>query len=98
MTEKTMKIVMIKWVDAETTGDTAWQNLEEVKAEAIKTPPLMTTVGFLVHDCDTHIAVVDTYGPEDCSMMHRIPKEMVRSVSNLYTEQRVLEGEDPYGI
>jgi histidinol dehydrogenase len=88
-----MQIVLIKWIDAETTGDTAWQNLEEIKTDALKAPPIMSTVGFLIHDCETHVAVVDTYGPEDCSMMHRIPKEMIKSVSNLF-----LEGDNPYAI
>ena len=88
-----MQIILIKWVDAETTGDTAWQNLEEIKTDAIKPPPIMTTVGFLVHDCETHMAVVDTYGPEDCSMMHRIPKEMIKSVTQIY-----LQEEDQYAV
>ena len=88
-----MEMVLINWVDAETTGDTAWQNLEEIKTDAIKPPPIMTTIGFLLHDCETHLAVVDTYGPEDCSMMHRIPKEMIKSVSKLQIER-----EDPYAV
>jgi len=88
-----MQIVLISWIDAETTGDTAWQNLEEIKNDATKPPPLMTTVGFLLYDCETHMAVVDTYGPEDCSMMHRIPKEMIKNVSKMY-----VEGDNPYDI
>tara|TARA_Y100001963_G_C6517992_1_gene325259 strand:+ start:197 stop:463 length:267 start_codon:yes stop_codon:yes gene_type:complete len=88
-----MEIILIKWIDAETTGDTAWQNLGEVMTDATKAPPVMTTVGFLLHDCETHVAVVDTYGPEDCSMMHRIPREMIKSISKLH-----MQGEDPYAI
>ena len=88
-----MNIVLIKWIDAETTGDTGWQSLEEMKVEATKQPPTMTTVGFLLHDCDTHVSVVDTYGPEDCSMLHRIPKAMIISVNELVTQTG-----DPYAI
>lgn len=88
-----MDIVLIKWIDAETTGDTGWQSLEEIKIEAHKPPPTMTTVGFLLHDCDTHVSVVDTYGPDDCSLLHRIPKAMIINISHLNTT----EG-DPYAI
>ena len=77
----------VTWIDAETTGDTAWQSLEEIKVEAVKPPPIMTTIGWVLHDCPTHLSLVDTLGPEDCSMMHKIPKEMIRQISTLIEEQ-----------
>ena len=80
------KMIKVEWIDAETSGDVSWQNLEETRVEAAKPPPTMSTIGWLLYESSTHIALVDTVGSEDCSMMHKIPRVMITAISKLTVE------------
>ena len=72
-----MKIVEVIWVDAETLGDSTWQDIEEIKQRAKDNPPVMRTVGFVLHESDTHISVTDSLGENECGHMTKIPIGMV---------------------
>ncbi len=79
----------VTWVDAQTTGDSSWSDLEEMKEEALTSPPVIVTLGFVLHDCDTHVALTETIGPEECGHVTKIPKGMILETYPL-TEQEVL--------
>jgi hypothetical protein len=78
-----MKIVKVIWVDAETVGDCNWQDFNEIKLIAKNDPPLMQSVGFVLHDCESHISIVDSVGEEDCGHLTKIPKKMIKEVVEL---------------
>ena len=76
-------LVKVTWVDAETIGDTGWSDLEEMRLVAVQEPPIMQTVGFVLYDSPTHIAVTDSIGLKDCGHMTKIPKTMIKSMAHL---------------
>ena len=72
-------LTLIVWIDAETLGDTGWSDLEEMRISAAEEPPIMNTVGFVLADEATHIAVTDSLGDKDCGHVTKIPKPMIIS-------------------
>ena len=81
--QPTLAMTLIVWVDAETLGDTGWSDLEEMQADAEKEPPIMNTVGFVMADTPTHVAVTDSIGENDCGHVTKIPKPMIIFQSTL---------------
>jgi len=67
----------VTWIDAQTLGDSTWSDLEEMKEEALTTPPTIHTIGYVLCNCDTHIALTETIGPEECGHVTKIPKGMI---------------------
>ena len=78
-----MKIIKIEWVDAETIGDNAWQELEGAIEYAKNDPPIMITVGFLLHECGTHMSVTESVGSQECGHVTKIPVEMIKTMKEL---------------
>ena len=78
-----MKIVKVIWVDAETVGDCNWQDIEEIKVIAKQNPPIMQTVGFVLHQSETHVSIVDSLGEEDCGHLTKIPNSMIQEMVEL---------------
>ena len=78
-----ISLVKVTWVDAETIGDTGWSDLEEMRLAAVQEPPIMHTVGFILYDSPTHVAVTDSIGLKDCGHMTKIPKAMIKSMTHL---------------
>ena len=68
----TYKIVEVIWVDAEEHGDVGWNDLKAMKRYAKKPCPTMTSVGYILHQSKTHIALASTVGTEDCSTIEKI--------------------------
>lgn len=80
------RAVYIEWIDAETQGGPEWQCLEASKNFAQSRPPIMKTVGFVLHQDDAWISVTDTLGSAETSAVHRIPQGMVVKVRELMQE------------
>ena len=80
-----MKVVKVTWVDAETVGDSSWQELEEVMQTAKDQPPVMQTVGFVLCECETHISITDSIGEQECGHVTKIPLAMIQEVEVLTT-------------
>jgi hypothetical protein len=78
-----MSIVRIRWIDAETIGDSGWQDLEEVKESIETEPPTMITVGFVLGEYATHITLTDSLGTKECGHLTKIPIEMIKSIDIL---------------
>ena len=83
MAKKNYDIVKVTWVDAEEYGDTGWNALKEQLAYAKKPCPEMISIGFLVHQCDTHVSLLSSIGPKDCSTLEKIPKGFIVSIEPL---------------
>ncbi|QDP48635.1 MAG: hypothetical protein Unbinned97contig1000_20 [Prokaryotic dsDNA virus sp.] len=78
-----MKIIKIEWVDAETIGDNSWQELESAIEYSKNDPPVMTTIGFLLHECDTHLSVTESIGSQECGHVTKIPTGMIKDMKVL---------------
>jgi hypothetical protein len=79
-----MFIVQITWQDAETFGDTSWITLEEANEVASKAPPTMKSVGFVLYDDDSYIAITDSVGPNETGHVTKIPKSMISVITELF--------------
>ena len=79
----TYKIVEVIWVDAEEHGDVGWNDLKAMKRYAKKPCPTMTSVGYILHQSKTHIALASTVGTEDCSSIEKIPAEFIKDIKVL---------------
>ena len=77
----------VTWIDAQTTGDSGWSNLEEMLEDALTPPPVIVTVGFVLLDCDSHIAMTETLGPAECGHVTKIPKGMILENLKINTSQ-----------
>ena len=83
MAKKDYPIVEVQWVDAEEHGEVGWNDLKEQLAYAKKPCPTMKTVGYLVYESKTHIALLTTIGDKECSTLEKIPHTFVRSMTHL---------------
>ena len=82
-------VVVVDWYDAVCTGGTEWQDLNDM-VEALETgPSLVRSVGMLVCDEDTNIALIDTLilDGDACGYVHVIPRGMVHSMTEVWSEQ-----------
>ena len=73
------EIVYVKWVDAQTSGGTGWQEAEDM-VEAMHAPaPYVHTVGYLMHANEERIAVCDTIQDDGTAggYVHLIPNGML---------------------
>ena len=54
--------------------------LEAGMEEAAKPPPLMKTIGYLMHSAEEFISLTDSIGPEECGSINKIPKKMIKEM------------------
>jgi hypothetical protein len=70
----------IKWVDASSSGGPGWVDLAEAMDFAIQEPPIMETIGHVIHEVTGPfgwVAMTDTLGTDECSTVHKIPNCMI---------------------
>ena len=70
----------VRWVDASSSGGPGWVNLEDGLEFAQEDPPVMETVGHVIHEVPGPfgwIALTDTLGAEECATVHKIPNAMI---------------------
>lgn len=81
----THTIVDVDWLDAVCTGGSEWQTQEEVTEAVLAGPSRVRSVGYLIHEDDNYIAIVDTIitDGDSCGYVHVIPRGMVRSIRRL---------------
>jgi hypothetical protein len=77
------KMVEVVWVDAEELGEVGWNDLKKQKREAKKPCPTMRSVGFVLHQTETHIALASTLGKDLCSTIEKIPMSFVIKITPL---------------
>tara|TARA_R110000737_G_scaffold242413_2_gene253674 strand:+ start:577 stop:834 length:258 start_codon:yes stop_codon:yes gene_type:complete len=78
-----MKIVKVVWVDAETIGDSGWQDIADIHQIKECKPPIMSTVGFVLGEYDTHITITDSVGDKECGHVTKIPTSMINQITEL---------------
>ena len=65
------------------TGDSGWQDLEEMKSRAENVPPVMRTVGFVLFETDSHISITESLGNDVCGHVTKVPTGMIRDLEVL---------------
>ena len=86
---QTTSLVKIEWVDASSHGGPGWVDLDEGKEFAREDLPVMSTVGFVLHEKTGPrgwISVTDTIGGEECSTIHKIQLTMILHKEYIYHE------------
>ena len=73
-------LVEVLWRDAEEVGDVGWNDLEEMLEAARDPCPLVYSVGYLVHDSETHISLIRAFHSEGCSTVEKIPKRFIENL------------------
>ena len=77
------KVVMIKWLDAESHADDRWLQLDEAIEYAKEEIQPCVSVGFLVAETWKHVAIATSNGHDQIGTIWKIPKGMI-------LEQRVI--------
>ena len=70
----------IRWVDAASSGGPGWVDLEEGMEFAKDEPPIMETIGHVIHEVTGPfgwVAMTDTLGGQECATVHKIPNAMI---------------------
>jgi hypothetical protein len=76
-----MKIVYIRWMDADTT--TGWKSKDEVEEDKDSESTICTSVGFLIHQNQHTITICSGYHEDEYSEVTKIPKGMVREMTEV---------------
>ena len=81
-------VVVVDWWDAVCTGGTEWQTLEELNEALESGPSLVRSVGMLVADEPTHIALLDTLilDGDACGYVLVITRGMVITMEEVWSE------------
>jgi len=78
--EKNYPIVEVLWRDAVEIGDYAWNDLEEILEQAKSPCPLVRSVGYLVHDGESHISLIGGFHDEQAGRVELIPKGCIEAL------------------
>lgn len=80
-----LPLVLVEWYDAVCVGGSEWQSFDEVVDALTKGPSLIRSVGFLVENNSTFLALVDTiaFDGDVTGYVHIIPKGMVSKLHSL---------------
>ena len=81
-------IVEVVWVDAEEKGDVGWNDLKAQLRYAKSPPPVMHSVGYLVHQCESHVSLLSTIGQDECSTLEKIPAGFIKRISTLLLDEK----------
>ncbi len=82
------KIVEVVWLDAEEKGEAGWNDKKELLRYAKKPCPEMKTVGYLVYEGPSHIAILSSIGPDECSTIEKIPTGFLKKITVLVPEDK----------
>ncbi len=81
-------VVVVEWYDAVCTGGSEWQDIDEMQEAVDLGPSLVRTVGMLVADTDTYIALIDTLilDGDACGYVHVIPRGMISVMREVWRD------------
>lgn len=74
---------MVEWEDAASMGDGGWLNGEDALVFAKTPPPRMLTLGWMLHEDEDWVTLVDTLGPSETGSVHTIPRAMIKNIIEL---------------
>jgi hypothetical protein len=87
MTTSTEKLkyllVEVIWTDAEECGSVGWNDPEETLAESKVDCPTVHSVGYVLHDSESHISLIRSYHDNGMSSVEKIPKGFIRLIRAL---------------
>jgi hypothetical protein len=72
-------IMLLRWVDAQTTGGDGWMDKTEMRTAAKAKLPVMNSIGYIIYEDAFQYAIVSTLGPNESSQVTKIPKCMILS-------------------
>jgi len=78
------KVVLIKWLDAESSAEERWMPLEEAYEYATEKLELCRTVGFLMADRNDHVTIATSNGADVIGTIWKIPKGMIKEMTVIY--------------
>lgn len=83
-----LPVVVIDWMDAVCAGGSEWQDLEDITAAVSNGPTMVRSVGVLLEDCESHVAVIDTIILDGAAggCVHVIPRGMVVNMHRVWSE------------
>lgn len=73
-------LVEVIWVDAEEVGEIGWNNLEDMLEAAALPCPIVHSIGYLVHDSESHISLIRAFFAEGSSSVEKIPKRFIEDL------------------
>lgn len=76
-------IVEVIWIDALEAGNVGWNDPEEVISYAQEDCPLVHSVGYVVFESDSHIALIRAWHSDGYSSVEKIPKGFIREIRPL---------------
>jgi hypothetical protein len=71
-----MKVVHVLWRDP-AFGDPGWTQKKDAEEFYREPPPVADSIGFLVHECASHIVILGTVGQYSVSDMVKITREAI---------------------
>ena len=81
--DRTWPPVSVRWVDAEARGGPGWEDPEDMVEFALRPLAEVHTVGLLIHECDSFIALTDSRGPDQIGSVQKIPKAWITTIEIL---------------
>jgi hypothetical protein len=72
-----MRMAWIKWKDAITSAEPGWTSKDEAMATATSPLPIMYTIGYVLHQDESHVAVTDSVGDDEFGQVTKIPQTMI---------------------
>tara|TARA_R100000808_G_C2100095_1_gene117473 strand:- start:448 stop:717 length:270 start_codon:yes stop_codon:yes gene_type:complete len=77
-------VVLIEWLDAESSADERWLPNDEAFIYAKEPLRPCFTVGFLLDAADHHVTVATSNGGDQIGTIWKIPRGMIREVKTIY--------------
>lgn len=74
---------MVIWLDAETLGDGGWYSIKNLEKSLDGELPTVLSIGFIVEETKSYIALVDTVANDCVGVINKIPWGMIVSVERL---------------
>ena len=81
-----MRMAWIKWTDAITSAEAGWTTKEEAMLTASAPLPVMYTIGYVLHDDESHVALTDSVGDDEFGQVTKIPRSMILEYAYLRRE------------
>lgn len=75
--------VIVIWLDAETVGDGGWMPVKQLEKTLEEDLPTVISIGFIVEETKTYIAIADTVANDCVGVVNKIPWGMITSIERL---------------
>jgi len=74
------KVVLIKWLDAESSADERWMPLDEAYEYATEKLKPCYSVGFLMAERNDHVTIATSNGADVIGTIWKIPRGMIEEI------------------